>query len=76
MKNYVNVARKALPSGEKVETAVYHAGDACGLRFLHEGAVVHDTGPRFRGRDPHAMALRGAHFVLQGTRLAGGREGL
>lgn len=76
MKPYIVRAREDLLT-HSAKPAVYQDGSACGVKFHSEkGALLHDTGPRFRGRDPYAMALRGAHFIIEGTRIPGGREGL
>lgn len=77
VKPYIVRARRDLQtvSGE-IETQLYSNLKSVGVRFLAEGAVMHDTGPRFRGREPWEMAKRGAHFVLEGERLPSGRTGL
>ncbi len=77
MKNYVKVARKALSDfgfDKVVKSEIYGDGPACGVRFYFGQQTVHDTGARFRGRDSYEMAKRGAHFVQEGTRLAGGGQ--
>lgn len=75
VKPYIARARKDING--TVTPKVYHDGPVCGLQFFNpEGRVVHDTGARFRGREAREMALRGAHFILEGERIKGGREGL
>lgn len=76
VKPYIARARQDVQVAAKA--TVYQDGAVCGLRFHSEkeGKLLHDTGLRFRGRDAYAMALRGAHFILQGERIAGGRDGL
>lgn len=80
VKPYIARARSEVQVAAKA--TVYQDGAVCGLKFHsippegQQAVLLHDTGLRFRGRDPYVMALRGAHFIQQGERLSGGREHL